>query len=356
MVSLSKLVTLVFIIFSYRIVEFENGNHTQTSDSYSAYWYPSKSTHSISILEDNKHICIYHWIYHTKMPFLNRRHVIPPTKTNFHLLIQILLSNQVETNPGPLDSQVAMWLMWENMIFDIPIPDQESNRFTKYPKNLFSYIKTQKTESQTTPPLRSNGILKADARSKAEILNNQFQKSFTPDNADPIPYKGQSPHRLMQNINITETGIKKLLNNLKPHKAAGPDKIPSRILKECSEVISPILLIIFRKSLSCGKIPSEWKHANICPVYKKGDKHDPINYRPISLTCICCKLLEHIISSNVMSHLENNNILYDFQHGFRPSRSCETQLISFLQHVSQSNNQNIQTDTCSHRGFCKSLW
>ena len=110
--------------------------------------------------------------------------------------------------------------------------------------------------------------------------------------------KGQSPHRLMQNINITETGIKKLLNNLKPHKAAGPDKIPSRILKECSEVISPILLIIFRKSLSCGKIPSEWKHANICPVYKKGDKHDHINYRPISLTCICCKLLEHIISSN----------------------------------------------------------
>ena len=79
-------------------------------------------------------------------------------------------------------------------------------------------------------------------------------------------------------------------------------------------------------------------------MYKKGDKHDPINYRPISLTCICCKLLEHIISSNVMSHLENNNILYDLQHGFRPSRSCETQLISFLQHVSQSNNQNIQTD------------
>ena len=203
------------------------------------------------------------------------------------------------------------------MIFDIPIPDQESNRPTKYPKNLFSYIKTQKTESQTTPPLRSNGILKADARSKAEILNNQFQKSFTPDNDDHIPDKGQSPHRLMQNINITETGINKLLKNLKPHKAAGPDKIPSRILKECSELISPILLIIFRKSLSCGKIPSEWKHANICPVYKKGDKHDPINYRPISFTCICCKLLEHIISSNIMSHLENNNILYDLQHGFR---------------------------------------
>ena len=84
------------------------------------------------------------------------------------------------------EQRQGYWRYIENMIFDIPIPDQESNRFTKYPKNLFSYIKTQKTESQTTPPLRSNGILKADARSKAEILNNQFQKSFTPDNADPI--------------------------------------------------------------------------------------------------------------------------------------------------------------------------
>ena len=86
------------------------------------------------------------------------------------------------------------------MVFDTPIPDQECNRPTKYLKNLFSYIKTQKTENQTTPPLRNNGILKADARSKAEIFNNQFKKSFTPDNDDPIPDKGQSPHRLMQNV------------------------------------------------------------------------------------------------------------------------------------------------------------
>ena len=245
------------------------------------------------------------------------------------------------------EQRQGYWRYIENMIFDIPIPDQESNRPTKYPKNLFSHIKTQKTESQTTPP-RSNGILKADARSKAEILNNQFLKSFTSDNDDHIPDKGQSPHRLMQNINITETGINKLLKNLKPHKAAGPDNIPSRILKECSELISPILLIIFRKSLSCGKIPSDWKHANICHVYIKGDKHDPINYRPISLTCICCKRLEHIISSNIMSYLEKNNILYNLQHGFRPSRSCETQLISFLQQPNYSNR-------CSHHGFCKSL-
>ena len=84
------------------------------------------------------------------------------------------------------EQRQGYWRYIENMILDIPIPDQESNRPTKYPKNVFSYIKTQKTESQTIPPLKSNGIIKADARIKVEILNNQFQKSFTSDNDDPI--------------------------------------------------------------------------------------------------------------------------------------------------------------------------
>ena len=122
-------------------------------------------------------------------------------------------------------------------------------------------------------------------------------------------------------------------------------KIPQLIvIKECKNVISPILTIIFQKSLTSGTIPSDWKHANVCPVYKKGDKHDPKNYRPISLTCICCKLCEHIIASSLMKHLEDSNMLYDLQHGFRSSRSCETQLISFVQDLAQSVNKNIQTD------------
>lgn len=230
------------------------------------------------------------------------------------------------------------------MIFSIQIPEQDSPKMNKHPKNLFTYIKTQKTESSTIPPLRENGILKSDTISKANILNNQFQKAFTPVSSQPIPDRGPSPYPQMPNINISEKGINKLLSNLNPHKASGPDNINARVLKECKESVSPILTILFNKSLAQGKIPLDWKHANVCPVFKKGDKHDAINYRPISLTCICCKLLEHIISSNIMQYLETNNILYDLQHGFRSSRSCETQLISFLQNINQSNNKNIQTD------------
>jgi hypothetical protein len=85
--------------------------------------------------------------------------------------------------------------------------------------------------------------------------------------------------------------------------------------------------------MTTGKIPEDWKHANVCPVFKKGNKHNAINYRPISLTCILCKIMEHIIASSMMDHLENNNILYDLRHGFRTSRS-------FCIHKEQNRTQN----------------
>jgi hypothetical protein len=61
-------------------------------------------------------------------------------------------------------------------------------------------------------------------------------------------------------------------------------------------------------SLKTGKIPEDWRYASVCPAFKKGDKNNPINYRPISLTCIICKLLEHVVTSSIMKHLEYDNI------------------------------------------------
>ena len=86
------------------------------------------------------------------------------------------------------------------------------------------------------------------------------------------------------------------------------------------------LLVIFQLSLEQGQVPKEWTTANVTPLYKKGDRSVAANYRPISLTCILCKVLEHIVASNLVKHLNSNNILSDMQHGFREKRSCETQL------------------------------
>ena len=104
-------------------------------------------------------------------------------------------------------------------------------------------------------------------------------------------------------IFIAERGVFKLLQALNISKAAGPDGLRPRVLKELSSELAPILTLLFQASLHQQSLPDIWKHANVNPIYKKGDKTNPSNYRPVSLTCISCKLLEHIICSNLMQHL-----------------------------------------------------
>ena len=138
---------------------------------------------------------------------------------------------------------------------------------------------------------------------------------------------------VIPSLTIITHGIQRLLNNINPHKASGPDNISGRILKDLQNFTALILIIIFQKSLQIGCILSDWKHANVAPAYKKGEKYNAVNYKPISLTCISCKIMEHVITKHILNHLESNSLLYDLQHGFRHSRSCETQLLSFVQEL-----------------------
>ena len=115
-------------------------------------------------------------------------------------------------------------------------------------------------------------------------------------------------------------------------------------LKDLHHEIAPILTKIFRSSLHTGIVPDDWKTALVAPVYKKGPLCTPSNYRPISLTCIASKLMEHILVSNIMTHFDSNGILSTFQHGFRSKHSCETQLISFTQEIFDNLDNEKQTD------------
>ena len=123
----------------------------------------------------------------------------------------------------------------------------------------------------------------------------------------------------------------------------------ARVLKECSTQISPILALIYNGSLAQGNVPDDWRHANVSPVIKKGEKYDSANYRPVSLSCICCKTLEHILVSSINKHLALDSILADCQHGFRSRRSCETQLVQFVHDIISNldgamNQGHKQTD------------
>ena len=212
-------------------------------------------------------------------------------------------------------------------------------------KHLWRYVKGKKTDSQGILPLKKNGLVFSQASDKANILNEQFCSVFTHEDLDNLPDLPDSPYPDMPDIEISTLGIQKLLKNLNGKKAAGPDGIPCRLLQAVSQELAPALTTLFRTSLDKGETPMAWKHATVQPIYKKGDRSSAANYRPISLTCICCKLMEHVIRSEITKHLDENNILTDAQHGFRKKRSCETQLLLTVDDLASELDKAGQVDT-----------
>ena len=148
----------------------------------------------------------------------------------------------------------------------------------------------------------------------------------------------------IQDITINAEGIQKLLSDQSPNKASGPDQIPARILKLCSGELAPILAAFFNQSLESGDLPPDWLMSHITPVYKKGNHSSPSNYRPIALTSICCKILEHVLTSHIMTHFDKYKILNDSQHGFRKRRGCDTQLLLTTNDLANSFYKNKQVD------------
>ena len=96
--------------------------------------------------------------------------------------------------------------------------------------------------------------------------------------------------------------------------------------------------------MDCGTLPNDWLSANTGPVFKKGDVHVAEHYRPVSLTCVSCKILEHVICKHMLKHLENLKILTTLNHGFRSGYSCTTQLLVTTEDLLRSFDNNIQLD------------
>ena len=211
-------------------------------------------------------------------------------------------------------------------------------------KRLWSYIKSQKKDYCGIPPLLQGDTLISDTATRASLLNDYFSSVFVKEDLSSVPHIENLPIPLMEPISINPEGVKNLLENLEVNKAPGPDQIPPRFLKTFANYITPFLVLIFRASLHQGHLPSEWKYATVVPVFKKGDRKLPSNYRPISLTSICCKVLEHIIYSSISSHLENHQLIREEQHGFQKNKSCETQLIYTIHEFATILNDGGEVD------------
>ena len=211
-------------------------------------------------------------------------------------------------------------------------------------KKFWTFVKSKRNDNTGVAPLKKNGIIYSDSKTKAEVLNQQFASVFTDDGDRKLPDKGNSTYPSLPNIQVRVDGVVKLLRNLNPHKAGGPDNIRPKFLREVAEELAPALTLLFQASLDQGQIPSDWKEGLVTPIFKKGERSKASNYRPISLTSICCKVLEHIVHSNVMTHLDKFAILSDAQHGFRKRRSCESQLVTTIQDLAKGLDDKQQLD------------
>ena len=220
----------------------------------------------------------------------------------------------------------------------------EETETSRSKKQLWSFIKSRRKDHVGIQALLHKDKIVTTAEEKAEALADQYELVFTNEDTSHIPDKGVSPYPSMGDINVTTKGVEKLLKQLDPKKAIGPDLILTKILKDHADLIAPIMKTIFQQSLDTGIIPKDWLRANITGIYKKGNKTHTANYRPVSLTSVSCKMLEHIIFSNVMKHLSLHKILKNFQHGFREKHSCESQLLTTLEDLCHNLDEKQQTD------------
>ena len=211
-------------------------------------------------------------------------------------------------------------------------------------KKYWKYVKARKRETVGVSTLKVNGETIENSKGKADALNEQFKSVFTKEDLDNFPQIDDSGTPDIPNLNISTEGLIKLLKAVNPNKANGPDNISCRILKEAAESISPYLQLIFIKSIEEHNVPKDWLVANVTALFKKGDKSQPVNYRPVSLTSVPCKIMEHVIFKHIMNHLDKHNILVDFQHGFRNKRSCESQLVITTEDIARNLDNNQQVD------------
>ena len=200
------------------------------------------------------------------------------------------------------------------------------------PRLLYRHINGKLKRREGIESLIVDGEVYDEAEEMAEVMNKCFQTVFT-EEEEIVLEDGDLEENMLTEIEFGHGEVMKLMEGLDVNKAPGPDGVSNWILKECKDQLADKIYRLVSSSLEQGKVPRDWKRANIVPIHKSGKKDNPLNYRPVSLTSVVGKLCERIVKDAWMKILEEGNVLLGCQFGFRRGRSCSSNLMSFYSRV-----------------------
>lgn len=217
------------------------------------------------------------------------------------------------------------------------------------PKKFYQYVRSKKTVKEKIGPLKDDdNMYVSECKNMTTILNNFFHSVFITEDITSLPSMEniftRPDNEKLKVDEVSDNDIIKYLQNIDPNKSTGADEISARLIRECKDELVLPLKLIFNKSLCDKRVPSLWKRANVTPIFKKGKKSEPGNYRPISLTSVISKILEKILREKITSFVEKHNLIFDTQHGFRNNRSCLTNLLEFFNYIFSNYDDKIPSD------------
>ena len=179
--------------------------------------------------------------------------------------------------------------------------------------------------------------LVTDDLEKADLLNNFFTSQSTIDDSNGIlPIYINETVNELENIVISENDVCDILKLLDTTKAVGHDHISPRLLKEGKNELAIPLCTLFNLSLQQKVFPSDWKKANIVPVFKKDDPQKVNNYRPVSLLSVVSKVFERCVYKYIHNFIHDNQLLSQHQLGFREGDSTINQLLYIMHEFSKA--------------------
>jgi Reverse transcriptase (RNA-dependent DNA polymerase)/Endonuclease-reverse transcriptase len=212
-------------------------------------------------------------------------------------------------------------------------------------KKFYSYVRSKTTLKKGIGVVqKEDGTLTTSDQETANVLNKAFQSVFSKDSSTTMSNSNTIKQSSDEQSEITEKEILSIICDLDVSKATGPDNIPAILIKECRVELLKPLSILFNKSLQTSTIPELWRKANVTPIYKKGKKTEPLNYRPVSLTCILCKILEKMLKARLLTEMRDADWFGNVQHGFRSERSTVTNLIEFYDSVTEEMDSGKPVD------------